>query len=139
MDPEFRAMEAELHNLVPAVGELNADRSDLPYGEVPGEPRAYGACDFEVVDGVVEPAIRTRGELTRIYLAMDLWYDIGLTPEGAGSVCDVSAADPPTCGKRSGIRGSGPWRVRTIPSCSPLEARYSGSRRRPWVRLPHQK
>jgi deoxyribonuclease-1 len=32
VDPEFRAMEAELHNLVPSVGELNEDRSNLPYG-----------------------------------------------------------------------------------------------------------
>jgi deoxyribonuclease-1 len=74
-------MEAELHNLVPSVGELNAARSNLPYGEVPGEPRGYGACDFEVAGGVVEPAIEVRGDLARVYLAMDLWYDIGLTPQ----------------------------------------------------------
>jgi deoxyribonuclease-1 len=69
-----------LHNLVPSVGELNADRSSLPYGDVPGEPRAYGACDFEVAGGVAEPAAVLRGDLARIYLAMDLWYGIGPTP-----------------------------------------------------------
>lgn len=35
-------MEADLHNLTPAVGELNGDRSNLPYGIVKGEPREYG-------------------------------------------------------------------------------------------------
>ncbi len=88
-------MEAELHNLVPSVGELNADRSNLPYGEVPGEPRAYGDCDFEVADGLVEPAIGVRGDLARIYLAMDLWYDIGLTPEERAQFEAWSAADRP--------------------------------------------
>ena len=32
VDPEFRKMEADLHNLAPSVGELNADRSNHPYG-----------------------------------------------------------------------------------------------------------
>ncbi len=88
-------MEAELHNLVPSVGELNADRSNLPYGEVSGEPRAYGDCDFEVAHGLVEPAIGVRGDLARIYLAMDLWYDIGLTPEERAQFEAWSAADRP--------------------------------------------
>jgi deoxyribonuclease-1 len=88
-------MEAELHNLVPSVGELNADRSSLPYGDVPGEPRAYGDCDFEVADGMVEPASGVRGDLARIYLAMDLWYDIGLTSEERAQFEAWSEADPP--------------------------------------------
>jgi deoxyribonuclease-1 len=95
VDPEFRAMEAEIHNLVPSVGELNADRSNLPYGDVPGEPRAYGDCDFEVADGVVEPAIGLRGDLARIYLAMDLWYDIGPAREERAQFEAWSKADPP--------------------------------------------
>ncbi|HPY42666.1 MAG TPA: endonuclease, partial [Thiolinea sp.] len=39
---QFRQMEADLHNLVPAIGELNGDRNNFPYGVVSGEPRAYG-------------------------------------------------------------------------------------------------
>ncbi len=80
---------------MPSVGELNADRSNLSYGDVPGEPRAYGACDFEVAHGLVEPAIGVRGDLARIYLAMDLWYDIGLTPEERTQFEAWSAADRP--------------------------------------------
>lgn len=43
IDEEFRAMEHDLHNLVPAVGELQADRSDFDFGELEGETRMYGA------------------------------------------------------------------------------------------------
>ena len=31
-DPIFNKMEADMHNLVPAIGELNADRSNFRYG-----------------------------------------------------------------------------------------------------------
>ena len=48
VDPQFKQMEADLHNLRPTIGELNADRSNLPFGSVPMEPREYGMCDFEI-------------------------------------------------------------------------------------------
>lgn len=35
-DPVFRAMEADLFNLYPAVGEVNGDRSNFNYGMVTG-------------------------------------------------------------------------------------------------------
>ncbi len=44
MLPELKAMEADLQNLRPAVGELNAHRSDSPYGEIGGEPRECGGA-----------------------------------------------------------------------------------------------
>jgi deoxyribonuclease-1 len=48
VDKTFRRIEADLHNLTPSIGEINGDRSDLPYGIVEGEPREYGQCDFEI-------------------------------------------------------------------------------------------
>ena len=48
VDKTFKRIEADLHNLTPAVGELNGDRSNQPYGIVEGEPREYGACNFEI-------------------------------------------------------------------------------------------
>ena len=48
VDPEFRAAHNDPHNLFPAGGEVNGDRSNHPYGTVAGENRAYGTCDFEV-------------------------------------------------------------------------------------------
>jgi len=45
-DPKLREMEADMMNLVPADGELNGDRSIYRFGMIPGEPRAYVACDL---------------------------------------------------------------------------------------------
>ena len=39
-------MEADLHNLVPAIGEINGDRSNFTFEHIDGEERVYGACDF---------------------------------------------------------------------------------------------
>lgn len=75
-DPVFGAMERDLHNLVPMIGELAADRSDFPYGEIKGEPRLYGLCDVEVdaQAKVVEPLPELRGDIARIYLYMQHVY-----------------------------------------------------------------
>lgn len=48
VDEAFRAFHNDPHNLFPASGEINGDRSDLPFGLVESEEREYGACDFEV-------------------------------------------------------------------------------------------
>ena len=49
-DEEFRKAEADLYNFQPAIGQLNALRSDTPYGPVAGD-RHIGNCDLEIADG----------------------------------------------------------------------------------------
>lgn len=71
---DFRRMEADLYNLLPAVGELNRARANFPFGEVPGEDRMFGACDFEVTRQTVEPRPEIRGDIARIYFYMDSRY-----------------------------------------------------------------
>ena len=68
---KFRQMEADLMNLVPAIGEINGNRSNYSFTMLGGEPRVYGACDFEVDFKArkVEPAPEVRGDIARIY-----WY-----------------------------------------------------------------
>lgn len=65
VDETFRAFHKDPHNLFPASGEINGDRSNLPFGQVEGEDREYGACDFEVggEPRLAEPRILSRGEL----------------------------------------------------------------------------
>ncbi|MEO5363900.1 MAG: endonuclease [Magnetococcus sp. DMHC-8] len=77
-DSLFRAMEGDLHNLVPAVGELNADRGDRPYGLVAGQAGAYGACDFKVdfVRDIVEPRPAIRGDIARTYFYFEKTYHL---------------------------------------------------------------
>ncbi|MFK4136296.1 endonuclease [Pseudomonas luteola] len=47
-DPVFRAMEADLYNLYPSVGEVNGDRSNYQYGMVTGVAPQYGQCKTRV-------------------------------------------------------------------------------------------
>ncbi|GBF41478.1 nuclease, EndA/NucM family [Leptospira ellinghausenii] len=82
-DPEFNLIEADLHNIVPVPGEINADRGIFPYGEIEGEPREYGLCDFEVnfKASIAEPKPDIRGDIARIYFYMEWRYQIPI-PEG---------------------------------------------------------
>ena len=81
VDDVFRAMEGDLHNLVPAVGELNSDRSNFSFGMVAGEPRKYGSCDFEVdfKHRTVEPMAEVQGNIARVYFYMSKKYDLRMS------------------------------------------------------------
>lgn len=100
VDEEFKAMELDLHNLVPAVGELQVDRSDFDFGELEGEARMYGACDFEVDRALqrAEPKPETRGDIARAYLYMHETYGEGmpLGPEEKARFEAWHAEDPPS-------------------------------------------
>lgn len=80
-DPKFRMMEADLMNLVPAVGELNGDRSNFRFGMIEGEPRKYGDCDFEVdfKQRVAEPPEHVRGDIARTYFYMADQYGLRIS------------------------------------------------------------
>jgi len=80
-DPVFRVMEADPHNLVPSVGEANADRSNYRFGMIAGEPRAYGQCDLEVnfKQRVVEPRPEIRGQIARTYFYMHDRYNLQMS------------------------------------------------------------
>jgi len=82
-DPEFSKMEADLMNLVPAIGELNGDRSNYRYGMIEGEARAYGKCDFEVdfKGKRAEPPPEVRGDIARIYFYMRDKYGLKMSKQ----------------------------------------------------------
>ncbi|HTV24877.1 MAG TPA: endonuclease [Polyangiaceae bacterium] len=123
-DPEFRRMEADLMNLSPEIGELNADRSNFRFGEVAGEAREYGACDFEIdrEHDTVEPAESVRGDVARAYLYMHDTYGQAALPLAPDAVARFEAwhrADPPSEWERirnariAAIQGvSNPWIAR---------------------------
>ena len=66
----FRRMEGDLHNLRPAVGELNAIRSNKPYGLVRPKIKNYGRCDFYSNKDFAEPPDDMKGDVARITLYM---------------------------------------------------------------------
>lgn len=77
-DPDFRRMEADLHNLVPAVREINMRRKHYAYGELP--KGSCMGCDFAVNDylQMVEPRDEVKGMAARITLYMIQKYEISI-------------------------------------------------------------
>ncbi len=79
----FKTMEADLHNLVPAIGEVNGDRSNYNFSDWNGKPHQYGACNV-IVDfkqRKVQPPVSVRGQIARIYLYMNDRYDFSLSKQ----------------------------------------------------------
>jgi deoxyribonuclease-1 len=93
---EFSRMEADLHNLHPAVGELNGYRSSYPVAEIPGEEREFGACDAEIKDNQFEPAPSVRGDIARTYFYMSNSYPnaMQLSPEMKSMLERWNESDP---------------------------------------------
>ncbi len=80
-NPNFKRMESDLHNLVPAIGEVNGDRSNFSFAQMEGEPRVYGSCDMEVNFKArkVEPAPHVRGDIARTYFYMRDQYGVRIS------------------------------------------------------------
>lgn len=80
-DPVFRRMEADMHNLVPAIGEVNGDRSNFRFAVLPQTPGLYGACDLRIdfSQRAVQPREAIRGEIARINFYMYDRYKLRLS------------------------------------------------------------
>ncbi len=104
-DPEFVAMYTDLHNLVPMIEEVANDRAGARFGEIDGEDRLYGRCDFEVdtEQGVAEPPPARRGDVARAYLYMDATYPgaLSLSPLERRRLATWAAEDPPDESERA--------------------------------------
>ena len=132
VDATFRRMEADLHNLVPELGELNAARSNFDFDEIEGEARDFGACDFEV-DGArkkVEVDPRLRGDIARAYLYMAERYGVVLEPLEKQRFLRWHRDDPPDAWERErnrrirALQGTGnPYVERDAPRLSPRGGR----------------
>ncbi len=80
-DVKFKLMEADLHNLVPAIGEVNGDRSNFQFSQWNGNNGAhYGQCEMKVdfKARAVDPPKHSRGAIARIYKYMNDKYQFRL-------------------------------------------------------------
>ena len=41
-------MQADMHNLVPSIGEINNDRSNYKFADKIARKNIYGNCQFEI-------------------------------------------------------------------------------------------
>lgn len=82
-DPVFSKMEADLHNLAPAVGEVNADRQNFNFGFVGSSDVNYGSCNFKIdfKGRTAEPKNEVKGMLARVYFYMHDYYDLPMSQQ----------------------------------------------------------
>jgi deoxyribonuclease-1 len=80
------------------VGYINQRRSNYHFGEVLGEKRDFGICDFEINSRrrIAEPQSQLLGFIARITLYMESIYDMGLTGGEIECLKQQSLAYPPT-------------------------------------------
>lgn len=74
VNTQYRYMQADMHNLVPAIGEVNGRRSNYAYAMIDGENREFGSCDMEIESRKAEPPPEARGDIARTYFYMDAAY-----------------------------------------------------------------
>ncbi len=83
VDKDYRIMQADKHNLFPAVGELNADRSNFRFDFELAKPERYGECkfnvDFKQRRAFVKEEIR--GVIARDYLYFNKQYKMKLSKQ----------------------------------------------------------
>jgi deoxyribonuclease-1 len=79
-DPVFRAMEADLFNIYPSVGEVNGDRSNFQYGMVRTAPQ-YGACSTRIdfSGKAAEPRDEVKGLIARSTFYMYDRYGLSMS------------------------------------------------------------
>ena len=82
-DPVFETAHNDLHNLFPAVGEVNGDRSNFNWGMVEGNKREYGACPIEVDESIrrAEPPDTVKGDVARVMFYMEDTYGFRLSDQ----------------------------------------------------------
>lgn len=71
---EYRLMQADMYNLYPAIGAVNAMRSNYNYQMLAGEPATFGSCDMKISSNKAEPPARARGQIARTYFYMQNSY-----------------------------------------------------------------
>lgn len=74
VNPEYRHMQADMYNLYPAIGAVNAMRSNFNFQMLPGEESSFGRCEMKIVDRKAEPPARARGQIARTYFYMQDAY-----------------------------------------------------------------
>ncbi len=92
----FNFMEADLHNLYPAISFVNQARSNFRFADIPGEEHMYEDCDFERDKStkVAEPRPAARGNIARAIFHMHKEYGLPVHPSMRALLLGWHEADP---------------------------------------------
>lgn len=72
----YRLMQADLYNLYPAIGSVNAVRSNHTFTQLPKSvPALFGSCAFKLADDKVEVPDSVKGIVARAHLYFDSQYN----------------------------------------------------------------
>ena len=83
VNKQYRIMQADMHNLFPAIGELNADRKNFRFDFEIGKSGQYGACEFNVLFKQKRARVQEdlRGVIARDYLYFHKKYKMRLSKQ----------------------------------------------------------
>lgn len=70
VNSDYRRMQADMYNLYPSIGAVNALRSNFSYAMLPEAEPSFGRCAMKVAKNRAEPPERARGQIARTYFYM---------------------------------------------------------------------
>ncbi len=96
VNKQYKVMQADMHNLYPAVGELNADRKNFRFDFTLASPEQYGQCQFQVLfkDKRVRVKKDIRGNIARTYLYFNKQYQMKLSKQELNKFKAWNKEDP---------------------------------------------
>lgn len=74
VNEEYRYMQSDMYNLYPAIGSVNALRSNYPFQLLPDAESDFGICEFKVENKKAEPPEQARGRIARTHQYMEKVY-----------------------------------------------------------------
>ena len=74
VNQRYRYMQADMYNLFPSIGAVNAIRGNFQYSELPGVAPDFGSCEAKVDGRRFEPPARAKGQVARAGLYMAWAY-----------------------------------------------------------------
>lgn len=93
----FKTAHNDLHNLYPAVGEINGERSNYRWAMLSGPAEQYGQCEIKIdkANDRAEPPANVRGDIARTYFYMQQTYGFAISAQQRQLFAAWSTQDPP--------------------------------------------
>lgn len=96
INPLYQAMEADLYNIVPVIGDLKVYRDEANFAQVNTPTKNNKQCGVKVDTQahIIEPPDNIKGDIARIYFYMSSTYNIALSAEEIQRFTQWNNLDP---------------------------------------------